>query len=132
MICAKEAQDDITLSLGVKATVSTPTWVNHVYTCTYQYPDGVIVLSDKELDSVAQTTTVYNAYAAKLGRRPDPISFGQGAFITTNGSVIVRKDYKVLDVDVSGLPAQFGAPPQDRSDVALTIAATVMNCWTGA
>jgi hypothetical protein len=67
-----------------------------------------------------------------LGRRPEVVSFGQGAFITTNGSVIVRKDYKVLDVDVSQLPQKFGQPPQDRSNVALSVAATVMSCWTGA
>ena len=69
---------------------------------------------------------------ASLGRRPDAVSFGEGAFITTNGSVIVRKDFKVLDVDVSKLPMQFGVPPQDRANAALSVAATVMGCWTGS
>jgi hypothetical protein len=132
MICSTEARRDIAASLGVTATVSKPTWINHVYSCTYTYPNGVITLSDKELDTAAQTTAQYNAYAAQLGRRPDAVEFGQGAFITTNGSVIVRKDFKVLDVDVSKLPQKFGNPLQDRSNVALSVAATVMSCWTGS
>jgi hypothetical protein len=36
-----------------------------------------------------------------------------------------------LLVDASKLPANFGSPPQSRSDVALTVAVTVMGCWTG-
>jgi hypothetical protein len=116
----------------VKATVGTPTWVDDVYACEYVYPTGTITLSVKELTNEAATTAAYTSFATKLGRRPDVVTFGQGAFITTNGSVIVRKDFKVLDVDVSKIPEQFGSPPQDRSNVALSIAATVMSCWTGA
>ena len=131
MICSVEAQTDIASSIGLKATVSTPTWVNDVYACKYVYPTGTITLSVKELDSAAQTSAEYKADATRLGRRPEIVSFGEGAFITTNGSVIVRKDFKVLDVDVSALPQQFGEPPQDRSNIALSVAATVMSCWTG-
>lgn len=132
MICSTEAQNDIAASLGMTAKVGTPTWVDHVYACKYVYPDGVITLSVKELSDATQTTATYTAFATRLGRRPDIVSFGQGAFITTNGSVIVRKDFKVLDIDVSQLPPKFGRPLQDRSDVALSVAATVMSCWTGA
>ena len=132
MICSTEAKKDIALSLGVTATVSKPTWVDHVYACKYTYANGYINLSVKELETAAQTTAMYNSYAASLGRRTDAVSFGQGAFITTNGSVIVRKDFKVLDIDVSHIPQNFGNPLQDRSNVALSIAATVMSCWTGS
>ena len=133
MVCAAEAQNDIAASLGVKATVTKPTWVNHVYSCNYTYAGGgVITLSVHELDSKAQTDAEYAADGKRLGRRPDVISFGEGAFLTTNGSVVARKDFKVLEVDVSKLPDKFGSPPQDRSNVALSVTATVMSCWTGA
>jgi hypothetical protein len=132
MICSTEAQTDIAASLGLKAKVSTPTWVNDVYSCTYTYPNGVITLSVKELDTKAQTTQVYNTYAAQLGRRTTSVAFGEGAFLTTDGSVIVRKDFKVLHVDISKLPTKFGVPAQDRSSAALAVAATVMGCWTGS
>jgi hypothetical protein len=131
MVCSEEAQTDIAASLGVKATVSAPTWVDDVYSCKYVYPAGTITLSVKELDNEAETTALYKSYEKTLGRRPEVVSFGEGAFITTNGSVIVRKDFKVLHVDVSKLPQKFGQPLQDRSDVALSVAATVMTCWTG-
>ena len=61
-----------------------------------------------------------------------PMSLGQGAFTTKNLSAVVRKDYKVLTVDISKLPAHFGVPPDSRADVALNTAATIMGCWTGA
>jgi hypothetical protein len=132
MICSTEAQNDIAASLGLKAKVSTPTWVDHVYSCTYTYPTGVLTLSVKELETAAQTTQTYNGFAAQLGRRTTQVAFGEGAFLTTNGGVIVRKDFKVLDVDVTKLPLKFGVPPQDRSSAALSVAATVMGCWTGS
>jgi hypothetical protein len=131
MICSTEAQTDIAASLGVKATVSKPTWIDDVYACKYAYPNGTFTMSVKELASTAATTAAYTAYATKLGKRPEVVSFGEGAFLTTNGSVVVRKDFKVLDIDVSELPQKFGDPPQDRSDIALSVAATVMSCWTG-
>ena len=45
---------------------------------------------------------------------------------------MLRKDYKVLLVDTSGLPTQFGSPPQTKKDVAIGVALTVLGCWTGA
>jgi len=133
MVCQKEAQNDLAESLGVPVTqVTTPTWVNHLYTCTYVYPNGSFTMSVKELDNRAQTTAYFNALGALYGRRPERIGIGQGAFVTTNGNVVVRKDYKVLYVDTSQLPAAFGQPSQDPADSALSVAATIMSCWSGA
>jgi hypothetical protein len=133
MVCAAEAQRDMAATLGVGPTeVTAPTWTDHVYSCTYKYPNGYFVMSVKELDSLNQTVAYYDALRARLGERPGPIALGNGAFVATDGSVVVRKDFKVLLVDITHLPVQFGTPPQDRSDAALSIAATVMSCWTGA
>jgi hypothetical protein len=49
-------------------------------------------------------------------------------FTTKDFSVVVRKDYKVLLIDISGLPARFGTPPASRGEVA----GTILDCWTGA
>ncbi len=49
-----------------------------------------------------------------------------------DGSVVVRKDYKVLLIDVTKLPPQFGVPPASRGDVAINVAETIMGCWSGA
>jgi hypothetical protein len=56
---------------------------------------------------------------------------GDAAFAGPDGSVVVRKDFKVLRIDVGKLPAQFGQPPRPRAEVATTAATIIMNCWTG-
>ena len=132
MVCEAETQAEMAQSLGVQAQVSTPTWTNHVYTCQYQYPNGSFTLVVKELSSTAETTAYYDGLGAQLGRRADRIALGQGAFLTTSGSLVVRKNYKVMLVDVTHLPAQFGNPPQAPADVALSVAATIMTCWKDA
>ncbi len=134
MICATEAQKEIYDSAtGVKTvTPVKPTWVDHIYSCDYVYPGGAKMrLSVKEMSSAAETTTYYDSLATKLHRANTPVSVA-GAFQTGNGSVVVRKDFKVLLIDVSKLPAQFGVPTESRGDAAINVAATVMGCWTGA
>ena len=75
------------------------------------------------------------AYFAWLGRQHGETAtvrnLGQGAFQTDNGSAVVRKDWKILTVDISGLPAQFGKPPTSRGDVAVTVADLILACWAG-
>jgi hypothetical protein len=51
------------------------------------------------------------------------------AFVTTDGSMVVRKDRDVLEVDVEHLPAQFGRPPQAHSVIALAVAVTTIGHW---
>ena len=59
MVCSKEARDKIAASIGIHETrVTPPTWVNHLYSCTYEYPHGTIALSVKELVSARATTAV--------------------------------------------------------------------------
>jgi hypothetical protein len=131
MVCASEAQHELAEALGIKAVVQTPTWVDHLYACRYQYPDGSMVLSVKELSGWSQT----KAYYAMLGRQQGNVgalgNLGQGAFTTSNGSVVVRKDWKVLLVDISGLPTQFGVPPTSKDDIADTVSDVILGCWAG-
>ena len=95
-VCQQEAQADIASALGEKATVSDPTWVDHLYSCHYGYPTGSMALSVKELSSWAQTLAYFKSLGVQLGNARSLANLGQGAFQTTNGSVVVRKDWKVL------------------------------------
>jgi hypothetical protein len=132
MVCAHEAQKEIDSALGERATVSHPTWVDHLYRCRYGYPSGSSMeLSVKELSSWAETKQYFNGLAATLGRSRQLQGLGQGAFQTTDGSVVVRKDWKVLLVDSTGLSAQFGVPPTSSGDVAVTVADLILGCWAG-
>ena len=91
-----------------------------------------MTLSVKEMSSVSETTVYFDALGARLGRGAKLEGLGEGAYQTSKGSVVVRKDYRVLLVDTSHLPAQFGKPPASRIDVAISVAATIMSCWVGA
>jgi hypothetical protein len=133
MVCAPEAQKDLGSALGVATTgVSDPTWVDHLYSCRYTYPDGTMALSVKELSSRSATTAYFNSLRAQQGEAEHLSGVAQGAFVTTNGSLVLRKDYKVLLVDTSGLPEPFGSGYQTRSQVAVGVGMTVLGCWTGA
>ena len=133
MVCAPEAQQELATALGVSATsVTTPTWVDHLYSCQYVYPSGVMPVSVKELSSGAETTAYFDSLQAQYGRSESLKDVAQGAFVTANGSLVLRKDYKVLFVDTSALSVPFGSGYKTRSQVAVGVGITVLGCWTGA
>jgi hypothetical protein len=134
MICARETQAELAAVLGVHTTQPVvPAWTDHLYSCRYTYHNAFMVLSVKELSSRAATDRYFTSLAHRLGQTGRPQVIDRGAFFTTrNSSVVVRKDYKVLLVNIAGLPDRFGAPPYTRSDIAIKVAATIMDCWTGA
>ncbi len=134
MICEQEAQREIAASLGISPTrVTTPTWTKdqHLYSCVYVYPKGKIVLSVKEMSSAAETTAYFDSTIKRYGKTQPLIGLGQGAWILKNNDVLARKDYKVLLVDVTGIPTSF-IPLMNRSDVATNIAVTILGCWSGS
>jgi hypothetical protein len=106
MICADEAVKDISSVVGVNTvSISKPTWIDHTYSCDYVYSGGTrMKLSVKELDDEAATTKYYDDLGKTLGHKQNLQGLGQGSYTTNNG-VVVRKDYKVLTVDVSRMPA---------------------------
>ena len=130
MVCGSEVQEDLNQSFKVDADVSTPTWVDHLLACTYQYPEGSFALSVKELPSIEATVGYFTLLKARY-TVGEQTGLGQEGFLTTDGMSIVRKDNKVLVVDVSNLPAAFGTPPMSRRDAALAITFTILGCWIG-
>ena len=100
--------------LGEFASVSHPTWVHHLYSCQYKYPTGSMVLSVKELSSWAQTRSYFQTLAKQMGDSETINGLGQAAIKTKNGSIVVRKDWKVLLVNSEGLPRSSGSHPQAR------------------
>ena len=134
MVCEPEAAADIAAVTGVPAVkVSTPTWVDHVYACDYVYKNGAkMTLSVKELANVDETTAYYDSIGRQFGHGQDLQGLGEGAFLTSKGNVVVRKDYKVLYVDTTKLPAQFGVPADTPRNTGINTAATIMGCWVGA
>lgn len=133
MICQAEVRGEILSGLKVKETRVVPAWdkTQHVFSCTYIYQRGKIVVSVKEMSNEQETTAYYEAMKTKYGTMQQLFGLAQGAFVLKNEDVVARKDYKVLHVDVHGIPADF-AQGYHRSAVALQIATVIMACWTGA
>ena len=132
MVCAQKTQGELSALLGVTpVTAVSPRWNDHLYACPFQYANGVMTLSVKELSSWPQTLTYFRQLGTEFGNTTTLPHLGQGGFLTRDGSVVVRKDWKVLLVDISGLPAQFGKPPTSSSEVAVTAADTILGCWAG-
>ena len=117
--------------LAVTGKVGKPTWSDHTYSCHYSDANGSFELSVKELSSWPQTYAYFGARGASLGYTGKATGLGQSTFNTKDGSVVVRKDWKTLTVDISGLPPQFGMPPTSAADTAYTIADVIMGCWNG-
>ena len=139
MICENEVVDDIYNGVtGVKTIAPIKsTWVDDVYSCDYVYPKGAVMrLAVKELTSSADTTGYYDSLATRLGKTTElpalmQKGLAQDAFATKGGSIVARKDYKVLLIDVSKLPETFGVPAAPRSAVAVNVGVAILDCWTG-
>ena len=87
-------------------------------------------MSVKELSSKSQTSAYFSDLAHQFGDKQTLYALGQGAFLTDNGSVVVRKDWKVLLVDSTRLgpittTAELSGTPAE------TMAAVIMACWAG-
>jgi len=131
MVCQPKAQEEIDEALGVTSSIDSPRWLNHLYSCHYIFPEGAFLLSVKELSNWSQTLGYFHGLGANLGSSHRIYNLGQGAFQTNSGTVVVRKDWKVLAVDVSSLPPQFGNPSTPKVNVALTVANVILGCWHG-
>jgi len=131
MICAAETLNDISATIGVQPSeVTTPTWTNHVYACEYRYPTGAIAVSVREFQNPPAGRQYLNNQAKRLGKRTQPF-LAQGGYFLANGSIIVRKDADVLEVDVSAVPTNFGDPSLTLGpkEVATIVATAILKCW---
>jgi len=132
MVCLPEAQQDIQDIIGVVPTAVGPIqYANHTSTCRYAYPNGAFTLVVQDLPNDITTTRTYEALAGKLGRVEKIDLPDAEAYTTNDGSIVLRRDTKVMLVDVTQLPGTFGNPPSPRGDAARLIMKAVLNCWVG-
>ncbi len=132
VFCNRSLQREITASIGVAPTrVTKARLADHMYSCRYEFAGATIALSLKGFPDATAARHYFDEQARLRGRRPEPPMLGEGmrAFVTTDGSMIVRKGADILDVDAHTLPPQFGDPPQDRALVSLAVAVTIIGHW---
>lgn len=134
MVCSAEIRNDVVKILGLQRTPSSTTsWVNHLFTCTYQLPTGSLVLRVHESPTVPAARQYFNAQRHSLPSAKPLVglaSFGLPAF-ETDRNVVFLKDAKTLEVDATGLPAHVGPNGDTRGDFAYTVATDVLVCWNG-
>lgn len=129
MVCESEAEGDITGLLGIPPDgIDTPTWVDSTYSCRYRYPGGSFTLSVKELPDRPVTDRYYQDLGTRMGNVGPLSELGEGGFMTSNSSVVTRKDDKVLLVDASRLPPALGRWSLGPAAVARTVATAIMGC----
>jgi hypothetical protein len=132
MICQAEARGDLAGVLAITPIdITEPTWRDGTYSCTYHYQTGSFTISVTELKTRAATRAYFNARGVALQRLDDPVHLGDDAFQTSDGTTVVRKDNKVLEVDASQLPQKFSKLALDPASVASTVTTTILGCWTG-
>jgi hypothetical protein len=130
--CAPQAQREISESLGTTPVrVTRVRFSDHVYSCRYVYRQGAISLMVTGFPTEHAAKQYADALARRRGRRPEPPAFGEeiAAFVTTDGSIVVRKNADVLVVDMAAMPESFGQPPQTRSVIAKAVAVTILGHW---
>ncbi|MFC9324593.1 hypothetical protein [Kitasatospora sp. NPDC057015] len=130
MVCAGSVPTQLAGAFGTETTTPpSGTWAQHLYTCTYAYPEGTLLLTVKELADRATAGAHFEGLRGSAGPVTTVDGLGEAAFTRADGSTVVRKDDFVLTVDVHGLPERFGRPPRSRPNVSVTVATTVMICW---
>ena len=135
MVCGPEIQKAVATILSLHAApITTATWTDQLYTCTYQLPTGRLVLSVKEPADIATANTYFATLRQKLGTT-EPMTAAQGlgnpGYESAAGTVVIIKDGKILQVDATGMPAVSGPNLIARADLAYEVATDVLGCWSG-
>jgi hypothetical protein len=131
LICSTEAQEDIATAVGLPTSRPVVgTLRGNEYSCEYAYPGGTMALSVTELADDAGTDAFFDSVRQTSAASERLAGIGQDAYQNQDGSMVVRKDRKVLRVGVDGLPARFGQPPTARRQLAAAVALVIMECWT--
>lgn len=132
MICERETGQSIATVLKLSSPPTAAAhWTPPVYTCSYDLPQGRLLLSVHE----SRTHVAAVRYAGDLRHGEPGASSLAGltdiAFGTPDGTVVLVKAAGTLRVDATGLPAQFGREHEKRSDFAYELASDILGCWTG-
>jgi hypothetical protein len=131
MVCGAEIVGEVAQILRLDDPPDTrSTWGDDVFTCTYDLPEGPLVLAVNVSDSDQRAGAYFDSRRAETPGAQDVVGLGERAFRTGDGRVTVVKDDMTLSVDATALPDVFGDNGQTRSAFAFEVAADVMGCWT--
>lgn len=136
MICGGQVGEDVGRIMGVEGELEpTSTWEEPVFTCTFDLPEGPIVLRVHDATDEQAGQAYFEGLQAG-DRQAEPLrgllGLGLPAFTTDRGTAVFIREGKTLEVDATGLPRGpvSATGDQDRRDVAYEVASSVLACWT--
>ncbi|MFC5035043.1 hypothetical protein ACQFX6_40230 [Streptomyces sp. DSM 41987] len=134
MVCGPEISNDVTKILApARVPTTSSTWTDHLYTCTYHLPAGLLVLSVKESPDAASATAYFETVRKQMGTTTQ-LTVAQGlgnpGYESARGTVVILKDGKTLRVDATGMPTASGPHQLSRADLAYEIASDILGCWS--
>lgn len=136
MVCDGQVVDDVTRILELDGEVTSRTsWAEPTFRCTFDVPDGALVLTVHDVDDEAAGMAHFQQVRTS---HPDatPLKgvYGLGlpAYETEAGTVSFVKDGKTLEVDATALPARGNGVEgaMTRTEIAYAVATSVLTCWT--
>lgn len=133
MVCAGDVVAAVKQLGGLSSNpVTTSTWKNSLFTCTYRLPEGDLVLSVKESADPQAARAYFDGLQAGA---PSPTSLeglrglGLPSFETQAGTVAFVKDAMTLLVDATRMPPLVGPQGTARTSFAFAVAGNVLACW---
>ena len=130
MVCGGDVRSDIAAIVGRPTVpVTSRTWIDRLYTCSFALPVGPLVLSVKESGDPAAARAYYASTRSRVPAAKDTPGLGEVAYLSPDGIVGLIKDDVTLTVDATGLPPVFGPEGQKRTDFAYEVATVVLGCW---
>lgn len=134
MVCSAETHRALQHNLGLASEPpSSSRWTDNIYTCMYHLAGGDLVASVKDSSDVAAGSRYFDSLRARmpdLHRMRGLQSLGLPGYEDGHGTVLFFKDGKTLDVDASALPAKVGRYGESPADVAYSLAASILACWS--
>jgi hypothetical protein len=99
-------------------------WKGDLYTCTYPFAGGPLVVRVRVFDTVDRARARFAAARSAAGATTKLYGIGQAGFVRDDGLLTARKDNFVLTVDGRKLPA-------DVNDDTVTWSTTraIFDCW---
>ncbi len=137
MTCSEEEiQNAIVLGLNLNGPPKkTSRWMNPVYTCTYQLPQGPLHLTVTEFGSDAAAVHEFNQLKSQYEHDKVPLqtleAFQVPTFLASDDVILTVKDNKLLRVDATQLPKIVGPAHRARRDLIYLVTSAILRCWSG-
>lgn len=135
MICGGSVAADVARLTGIDDLPEpSSTWQSPMFRCTFELPDGPLVLSVHDVDDLDEGKAHFAARREALApvkALKGMYGLGLPAFETGNGVAAFIREGKTLEVDATALPGSLGPKGTlDQADLAYAVATSVLACWT--